>query len=80
VSTRAISLNFSNYLDLIRFFQHLSAPIFEIIGTPIQTHPNYANFEKMMRVYVGVHNRDTDIKALNTYYVSKIIRVNQFYG
>jgi len=55
-----------------------TAPIFEIIGNPIPSHPNYANFERMMRVYVGVHNRDTDINALNTYYVTRIIRHPKF--
>lgn len=32
----------------------------------------------MMRIYVGVTNRTSDIKATNTYRVSKIMTVNYF--
>ena len=54
--------------------------IYGSIGYPVTGSPNYASLANMMRVYVGISKRSTDINVDNTYRVEQIIKVSFFFS
>jgi hypothetical protein len=63
-------------------FQHLTnilyfrSSIFSLVGNPVPNSNQYGSLAQMMRVYVGITTRSTDIDANNTYRVSKVLSVS----
>ncbi|CAF0786128.1 unnamed protein product [Brachionus calyciflorus] len=55
-----------------------SSSIFSLVGDPIASHTLFGSLEKMMRVYVGVNTRSTDITAENTYRVEAVLEHPNF--
>ena len=49
--------------------------MYGLIGSPVENSDQYGNLARMMRVYVGVTKRSTDITQNNTYRVAKIFSV-----
>lgn len=56
----------------------LERSIFSLVGNPIPNSNLYNSIESMMRVYVGVTNRTSDISPVNTYRVAKITSYPNF--
>ena len=54
----------------------LKSTIFSLVGSPVANSTKYATIEKMMRVYIGVHRRSSDISPENTFYAEKILSVS----
>ncbi len=52
--------------------------MFGLVGRPVLNSDLYGSLAKMMRVYVGVTKRSTDINHDNTYRVAKILSVFRF--
>ena len=52
--------------------------MFGLVGRPVLNSDLYGSLAKMMRVYVGVTKRSTDISQKNTYRVAKILSVFRF--
>lgn len=52
--------------------------IFLLVGLPISNIEKYSSLVKMMRIYVGVHNRTSDINVNTTYYAKRIYS-HEFY-
>ncbi len=48
--------------------------IYQLVGTPIRNSGKYNSVEKMMKIYVGIHDRVKDLKKDKTYGV-EIIKV-----
>ena len=46
-----------------------------MIGSPIRNDSRYSSLEAMMRLYIGVDNRLTDINANTTFYALNITTV-----
>ncbi|RNA11624.1 transmembrane protease serine 11D [Brachionus plicatilis] len=55
-----------------------SRSIYNLVGNPVNSHDLFGSLEKMMRVYVSVNTRSTDITAENTYRVESIIEYPNF--
>jgi hypothetical protein len=53
--------------------------MFGLVGRPVLNSDLYGSLARMMRVYVGITKRSTDINHNNTYRVSKIVSVMQFF-
>ena len=70
----------SNILILILKFncQNFSQNIYNLVGNPIKGSPMYGSLAQMMRVYVGITTRSTDINYRDTYRVLKIKSVIYF--
>ena len=49
--------------------------MYDLIGKPDPNNPKFSSLTKMIRVFVGVHDRSTDINAKTTYYAAEIIHV-----
>ena len=49
--------------------------MYGLVGKPILNSDLYGDLARMMRVYVGVTKRSTDINQNNTYRVAKILSV-----
>lgn len=49
--------------------------IFSLTGLPIKNDSRYSSLEAMMRLYIGVDNRLTDINVNTTFYASNITTV-----
>lgn len=47
--------------------------IFKLVGSPVQGSNMYGTVESMMRIFVGINKRSTDINQNNTYYAIKIL-------
>jgi hypothetical protein len=54
---------------------HLSSIVFGLTGNPVQNDPRFSNLEAMMRIYIGIHNRLTDVSVNTTYHAAKITPV-----
>lgn len=70
-------LNYINFYrkTTIKKKQTKRRSIYSLVGNPIPNSNLYNSIESMMRVYVGVTNRSSDITAMNTYRVAKITSV-----
>jgi hypothetical protein len=53
--------------------------VFNLVGYPIQNIEKYKSLEKMIKIYVGVHDRLSDIKPYKVYNVESIIIVCVWY-
>lgn len=49
--------------------------MFGLVGGPIRSVEKYSSVERMMRIYVGVHDRLIDISSNRVYNVEKIVIV-----
>jgi len=49
--------------------------IYRLVGPPVPNSSLYGTVEQMMRVFVGVNKRSSDIHTNNTYYAIKILSV-----
>ena len=52
--------------------------MFGLVGRPVLNSDLYGSLARMMRVYVGITKRSTDINQNNTYRVAKIFSVIRF--
>jgi hypothetical protein len=57
-------------------FFSISKIVYDLIGRPDPNNPKFANLNKMIRVFVGIHDRQVDINAKTTYFVDEIINVD----
>jgi hypothetical protein len=62
-------------LSLFNIFCILSAKIFSLVGNPIPEDKRYSSLKAMMRLYIGVDNRLTDINLNTTFYASNLVMV-----
>ena len=53
--------------------------MYGLIGKPVVDSDLYGSLAKMMRVFVGITKRSTDINQNNTYRVAKILSVKFYY-
>jgi hypothetical protein len=62
------------YLNALKNLKSRSS-IFSLVGNPVRNSNQYGSLAQMMRVYVGVTTRSTDIDANHTYRVAKVLSV-----
>ena len=65
---------------MISFNSVLSDQVYSLIGKPRFDDPKYYSLERMLRIYIGIHDRQEDINNRNTYYAFKIlsVRINTY--
>jgi hypothetical protein len=50
--------------------------IYRLVGSPVPNSSLYGSVEAMMRIYIGINKRSTDINEKNTYFAIKILSVS----
>jgi len=51
--------------------------IYRLVGSPVPNSSLYGSVEAMMRIYIGISKRSTDINEKNTYFAIKILSVSK---
>jgi hypothetical protein len=46
--------------------------VFDLVGSPIRNLAKYSSLERMLRIYVGLHDRVGDLRADKIYGVERI--------
>ena len=52
--------------------------IYSLVGSPVRNSARYNTVEKMMRIYVGIHDRESDVRKDKVYGVESIKVVRDF--
>lgn len=62
---------------ILLFFR---SSIYALVGSPVRNSAKYNTVEKMMRIYVGVHDRENDLQQEKIYGVEtiKVVRIHLF--